>query len=517
MALTASESPQGLDSEDIVETRKKRRIRVMLVLPLEDKPSDIRGRRNGNNGKSKNKYRGDKDEDKKSPTRRRDPDDHLKIFDIRRPLWKNWRTTRVVPQHSQQQLNRGQEGADGGERQVHPLTNDPKEIQILATEGSNFPKPPPMRTPEEQRVGNGYCEYHRQKGHTTNECVQLRQLIDKLVKEGRLDHLVKNIKEGKDKQRSGGKKDAPRDKADTIYMVQSWQRKTKQKVSQKFSHGSGISFPTLTADNAVVEPLTIEINAAGHDIHRMYIDGGASADILYEHCFQRLRPEVKSQLNPATTSLTGFTGEKIWPMGATDVLPEVMVGNKEALSSTTAWMNFNAPRDAKDSPSDGAELTPYLQHRRTPKEGNTSQDCYAYYQRPDNWKVESPYADTPSISSWTHYKGYSRQIKWTRMTRKKTAFHTSQGGRFLLQKMPFWPKERSATYQRLVPIQAARSSHSLVQNTSRSVRKRGELPVGSRQSRRASRNSSSILAQQLSPRESSTPTMGGVDMYQIRS
>ncbi|GJU61817.1 retrovirus-related pol polyprotein from transposon TNT 1-94 [Tanacetum coccineum] len=71
----------------------------------------------------------------------------------------------------------------------------PKEI--LATEGSNFPKPPPMRTPEEQRVGNGYCEYHRQKGHTTNECVQLRQLIDKLVKEGRLDHLVKNSKEGK--------------------------------------------------------------------------------------------------------------------------------------------------------------------------------------------------------------------------------------------------------------------------------------------------------------------------------
>ncbi|GKD49297.1 reverse transcriptase domain-containing protein [Tanacetum coccineum] len=89
-------------------------------------------------------------------------------------------------------------------------------------------------------------------------------------------------------------------------------------------------------DNAVVEPLTIEINAAGHDIHHMYIDGGASADILYEHCFQRLRPEVKSQLNPATTSLTGFTGEKIWPMGQLR-LP-VMVGNKE--HSTTAWMNF---------------------------------------------------------------------------------------------------------------------------------------------------------------------------------
>ncbi|GJX23677.1 hypothetical protein Tco_0228122 [Tanacetum coccineum] len=127
---------------------------------------------------------------------------------------------------------RGQRGGRGNDKYT-PLTMTPKEI--LATEGANFPRPPPMRTPEEQRVGNGYCEYHRQKGHTTNECVQLRQLIDKLVKEGRLDHLVKNIKEGKDKQRSGGKKDAPRDKADTIYMVQSWQRKTKQKSAKIFA------------------------------------------------------------------------------------------------------------------------------------------------------------------------------------------------------------------------------------------------------------------------------------------
>nr|GEZ58070.1 reverse transcriptase domain-containing protein [Tanacetum cinerariifolium] len=105
---------------------------------------------------------------------------------------------------------------DRGNDKYTPLTKTPKEI--LATEGANFLKPPPMRTREDRRVGNGYCEYHGQKGHTTNECVQLRQLIDKLVKEGRLDHLVKNIKEGKDKQKSGGNKDTHKDKADTIYM-----------------------------------------------------------------------------------------------------------------------------------------------------------------------------------------------------------------------------------------------------------------------------------------------------------
>ncbi|GKA30206.1 reverse transcriptase domain-containing protein [Tanacetum coccineum] len=105
--------------------------------------------------------------------------------------------------------------------------------------------------------------------------------------------------------------------------------------------------------------IPIEINAAGHDIHRMSIDGGASADILYEHCFKRLRPEVKSQLNPATTSLTGFTGEKIWPMGQLR-LP-VMVGNKE--HSTTAWMNFMVIRSP--SPYNGIIGRPGISAIRT--------------------------------------------------------------------------------------------------------------------------------------------------------
>lgn len=139
-------------------------------------------------------------------------------------------------QSNDQNNNRSRNYRSGRDNDKYtPLTKTPREIFV--TEGSNFPKPLPMRTAEEKRIGSGYCEYHGQKGHTTNECVQLKQLIEKLVREGRMDHLVKNIKEGKDKQRNGGKKEPPKEKADIIYMIQSWQRKTKQKVSQKFSSG----------------------------------------------------------------------------------------------------------------------------------------------------------------------------------------------------------------------------------------------------------------------------------------
>ncbi|GKA59636.1 hypothetical protein Tco_0758949 [Tanacetum coccineum] len=37
----------------------------------------------------------------------------------------------------------------------------------------------------------------------------------------------------------------------------------------------------------------------------MYVDGGSSSEILYEHGFNRLRPEVKSQMVPAITPLVG--------------------------------------------------------------------------------------------------------------------------------------------------------------------------------------------------------------------
>nr|GFA42752.1 reverse transcriptase domain-containing protein [Tanacetum cinerariifolium] len=96
------------------------------------------------------------------------------------------------------------------------------------------------------------------------------------------------------------------------------------------------SFPQLAASNGTEGPLFIEAEMGGHMIHRMYIDGGSSMEILYEHCFNRLRPEIKSQMFPATTSLTGFSGETIWPLGKLRLL--VIIGNTN--HSTRAWMNF---------------------------------------------------------------------------------------------------------------------------------------------------------------------------------
>ncbi|GJY36208.1 reverse transcriptase domain-containing protein [Tanacetum coccineum] len=82
--------------------------------------------------------------------------------------------------------------------------------------------------------------------------------------------------------------------------------------------------------------MIIEAEIGGHFVHQIYVDRGASSEILYEHCFIRLRPEVRSQMVPATTSLIGFSGETIWPIGQISLL--VRIGDED--HSTSAWINF---------------------------------------------------------------------------------------------------------------------------------------------------------------------------------
>ncbi|GJW85736.1 reverse transcriptase domain-containing protein [Tanacetum coccineum] len=94
-------------------------------------------------------------------------------------------------------------------------------------------------------------------------------------------------------------------------------------------------------------PLIIKAKIGGHQMHRICIDGWSSFEILYEHCFNRLRPEIKNQMVPATTSLIGFSGEIKWPLGQITLL--VKIGDDE--HSTSAWMDFMVVRST--SPHNG--------------------------------------------------------------------------------------------------------------------------------------------------------------------
>nr|GEW45884.1 reverse transcriptase domain-containing protein [Tanacetum cinerariifolium] len=73
------------------------------------------------------------------------------------------------------------------------------------------------------------------------------------------------------------------------------QDQSKRKT-QNFAYVKEITFSPLTANKGTGGPLVIEAEISGHAVHRIYVDGGSSMEVLYEHCFNWLRPEIKSQM-----------------------------------------------------------------------------------------------------------------------------------------------------------------------------------------------------------------------------
>nr|GEX63100.1 oligopeptide transporter 5-like [Tanacetum cinerariifolium] len=86
--------------------------------------------------------------------------------------------------------------------------------------------------------------------------------------------------------------------------------------------------------------MIIEAEMGGYFVHRMYVNEGSYSKIMYEHCFNRFRPEVRSQMVPAATPLVRFSREIIWLLEKISLL--VKIGDDEHL--TFAWMNFMVVR-----------------------------------------------------------------------------------------------------------------------------------------------------------------------------
>ncbi|GJR47607.1 reverse transcriptase domain-containing protein [Tanacetum coccineum] len=245
-----------------------------------------------------------------------------------------------------------------------PLTRTPKEI--LAAEAGKFKPPPPMVTPVEKRSSNKFCT----------------------------STMTKDM---------------------AIYTIQPWHRMTRQKVTQSFESIGEIKFPSLTTSNGTEGPLVIEAEIRGHMIHRMYVDGGSSMEVLYEHCFNRLRPEIKSQMVPATTSLSNFRGRTLLYESVDDIDDReflvdggiVTIRSTILISAECATVTTSSKEILKET-----EI------------------------RPENFKVAL-------------HPNFPDQEVMAELDEEKMAFHTSQGV-YCYTRMPFGLKNTSATYQRLV-------------------------------------------------------------------
>ncbi|GJW03845.1 hypothetical protein Tco_1562701 [Tanacetum coccineum] len=85
-------------------------------------------------------------------------------------------------------------GTPNDQRENFERSKSLREILAIEKATTSFEQPPRMFGSKQSRDMSKYFHFHEDHGHDTNDCRQLRNQIEEVVKSGQLSHLVKGIK-----------------------------------------------------------------------------------------------------------------------------------------------------------------------------------------------------------------------------------------------------------------------------------------------------------------------------------
>ncbi|PWA61031.1 reverse transcriptase domain-containing protein [Artemisia annua] len=219
------------------------------------------------------------------------------------------------------------EATGGGHQRpgIGALTKPPREI--LATERHlNLPTPRPTGIITTKENSDKFYEYHREHGHITNHCKQLKKQLEIELESGRLDHLLKDWKQRDTARDRGTSRNNDKRNDKVINMIRS--HKGMKRSNEDREEGwmkAPITFPPITTEDLSDEPLIVEGDIAGYLVRRIYVGEGSSVDVMYEHCFNNLSADIKERLRETSTSLVGFSSETNRPLGKIEL--EVRFGD----------------------------------------------------------------------------------------------------------------------------------------------------------------------------------------------
>ena len=89
------------------------------------------------------------------------------------------------------------------------------------------------------------------------------------------------------------------------------------------------------------DPLVIRAIVANKTVHRVLVDNGSSTDIIFTSVFDKIGIG-REKLEPFTTHLRGFSGEKVLPLGSIQLV--LTLGDPPCQATTTArFLVVDAP------------------------------------------------------------------------------------------------------------------------------------------------------------------------------
>ena len=224
-----------------------------------------------------------------------------------------------------------------------------------------------MRSNPTKRDNTRYCEFHRDHGHRTDDCIQLRKEIEYLIRRGYLRRYIAS--EGQDQVQppplrqptptqhqqplgeihviSGGfTGDGESNSARKAHLcsIRSGEVLEVQAVSKLPRLDTAITFSDSDLEGCQHPhdyPLVIRAVVANKTIHRVLVNNGSSSDIIFASAFDKVGIG-RERLEPINTHLRGFSGEKVLPLGLIQLV--LTSGDPPCKATTTVrFLIIDAP------------------------------------------------------------------------------------------------------------------------------------------------------------------------------
>jgi len=187
-----------------------------------------------------------------------------------------------------------------------------------------------------KRNQNLYCKYHQEPGHTTDDCRNLKNHLDRLVREGKLRHLL-HYPGGRQEQTSvEARQSTLRPPIGTInvifatlgktgsypFRVMSVARLPIEADDRESKKAKGMASPIIGFSDedkvGTIQPhddaLVVTFRIGGYDVKRVLVNQGSAVEVMYLDLYKglKLRPE---DLIAYDSPLVSFDGKTITPKG----------------------------------------------------------------------------------------------------------------------------------------------------------------------------------------------------------
>ena len=194
-------------------------------------------------------------------------------------------------------------------------------MQIKDKEALTFPGK--LKGDPNKRLRNKYYCFHRDHRYDTTDCYDLKQQIEALITQVKLQRFVsKRRADPPQEQAPRQENKRPRLPIGDIRIIVGG---TAPKMAHIENHVIGFSEEDARRlHHPHDDALVVSLRVGDYNMHRVLVDNGSSANILYYSTFQQMRID-REQLVPINAPFVGFRGTRMFPIGA--VTLSVTVGD----------------------------------------------------------------------------------------------------------------------------------------------------------------------------------------------